>query len=288
MQMSDWNLIRTLYSCRNLTRAAELLYLSQPTVTKRLQAIEKEFGVTIAERGKRGIIFTPEGEYLAVKAAQMLNLMQEIEEHLAAGKQEPECTFMIGASNSISRFVLPGLMQRFQSSHPHIRFEITTGMSSQISHLVEQRKLDLGFVNGDFTFIGAKDLFRVEQGYLASSVPIPLSKLPDQPYITYFKDSNTQCLIEQWWREHFSIPFPQGLTVKDGDICKSMITRGLGYSFFFTREYLDQNPECIYPLSHADGRPLTRNTWILSLKENAGRREVSDFLTLALASQHHE
>ena len=164
MQMSDWNLIRTLYSCRNLTRAAELLYLSQPTVTKRLQAIEKEFGVTIAERGHRGIIFTPEGEYLAVKAAQMLNLMQEIEEHLAAGKQEPECTFMIGASNSISRFVLPGLMQRFQSSHPHIRFEITTGMSSQISHLVEQRKLDLGFVNGDFPFIGAKDLFRVEQG----------------------------------------------------------------------------------------------------------------------------
>lgn len=161
-------------------------------------------------------------------------------------------------------------------------------MSSQISHQVEQRKLDFGFVNGDFPFNGKKDLFRVEQGYLAASVRLLLSELPNRPYITYFKDVNTQWLIEQWWRKHFSVPFPQGLTVKDGDICKSMITRGPGYSFFFTREYLDQNPECIYPLSHPDGRPLIRNTWILLLEENAGRREVSEFLSLALASQHHE
>lgn len=59
MRMSDWNLIQTLYECRSLTKAAGLLYLTQPTLTKRLQAIEEELGVTVAVRGKRGISFTP-------------------------------------------------------------------------------------------------------------------------------------------------------------------------------------------------------------------------------------
>ena len=181
MQMSDWTMLQTLYECRNLTRAAELLYLSQPTLTRRLQCLEKELGVSIAIRSKRGIVFTPEGEYLAVKAAQIQSIMQEVRTHLAQTEKEPERTLSIGASNSMTRFCLPALLQKYQMSHPHVHFSITTGMSKQISRMVEQGKLDLGFVNGDFPFSGQKTLFRVEQGYLASSQRLALSQLPGQP-----------------------------------------------------------------------------------------------------------
>ena len=84
MKTSDWALIQTLYECRNITRAAAQLYISQPTLTKRLRAIEEELGVVIALRGKRGVTFTPEGEYLAVKATQFLSLMDEVNRLLPA------------------------------------------------------------------------------------------------------------------------------------------------------------------------------------------------------------
>ena len=61
MHMSDWSLLQTLYTCRNLTRAAETLYVSQPTLSKRLKAIEEELHITIAVRSKQGLTFTPEG-----------------------------------------------------------------------------------------------------------------------------------------------------------------------------------------------------------------------------------
>ncbi|MDO4268576.1 MAG: LysR family transcriptional regulator [Eubacteriales bacterium] len=279
--MSDWILLRTLYECRNLTRTAELLYLSQPTISKRLQAMERELGVTIAVRGKRGITFTPEGEYLAVKSAQFQSLMQEIHTHLSQMTKEPDRCLSIGASSSITRYFLPALLQAFQLAHPHARFDITTGLSSQISHMVEQRKLDLGLVNGEFPFSGSKYLFRTEQGYLASSTPPDMALLPSLPYITYFKDRNTQNLIEQWWRENYASPFPQGLTVRDGDICKSMIARGLGYSFFFTREYMEEYPEYIHPLFHRDGSPLVRSAWIVCMPEAEQNQDVMDFLRLA-------
>lgn len=51
VKTSDWALIQTLYECRNITRAAAQLYISQPTLTKRLRAIEEELGVVIALRG---------------------------------------------------------------------------------------------------------------------------------------------------------------------------------------------------------------------------------------------
>lgn len=61
MKTSDWALIQTLYECRNITRAAAQLYISQPTLTKRLRAIEEELGVVIALRGKRASPSRPRG-----------------------------------------------------------------------------------------------------------------------------------------------------------------------------------------------------------------------------------
>ena len=59
----DWKLISTLYDNPNITRTADILYTTQPTVSKRLQQIEEEFGVQIVIRSSKGVSFTPEGEF---------------------------------------------------------------------------------------------------------------------------------------------------------------------------------------------------------------------------------
>lgn len=268
MHMSDWSLLQTLYACRNLTRAAETLYVSQPTLSKRLKAIEEELHITIAVRGKQGLTFTPEGEYLAVKAAQINSIFQETRQQLSLMSQEISEPLSIGSSSSIARFFLPFYLQKLKVLHPHVQFHLVTRLSSQIISLVQHQKLQMGFVNGNLNFSGEKKKILTEQAYLASSSPISLEQLPSQPYLTYFKDPRSQRLLEDWWQEHFLSPFPPGLTVKDGTICKEMICRGLGYSIFFTREYMEDHPDYIQPLYHKDGTPLCRDTWLIWQKDS--------------------
>lgn len=280
MQMSDWNLLQTLYTYRSLTRAAQVLYLSQPTLSKRLKAMEEELGVTIAIRGKQGLSFTPEGEYLAVKAAQIHSIFQEVRQHLSQMEQDVSGILSIGAPSSIARFFLPAYLQRFMALHPHLRFDLVTRLSSQLAGMVEQGKLQLGFINGSVDFSGEKKLVLREQAYLASSQPVSLDRLPSLPYLTYFKDPCTQQLLESWWQEHYRSPFPRGLTVKDGTICREMICRGLGYSIFFTKGYMQDHPEFIQPLYHKDGSHFTRDTWLIWQKGQRPGGAAGEFIDL--------
>lgn len=278
MRMSDWNLIQTLYECRSLTKASSLLYLSQPTLTKRLQAIEEELGVTIAVRGKRGVSFTPEGEYLAVKAVQFNNMMQEVREQLLHYSAEPGGTLTLGAPNSMARFAIPELLQEYRRLRPGIQFDFITAQSSQVCRLVEQRKADLGFINGEIPFQGKRLLYKTEQAYIASSEPLDMDHLEKYTYITYMKDSYTQQIIEQWWTEHYYSPLPRGLTVRHADICKEMILKGLGYTVFFAKDYMADYPQYIHPLCHRDKSPLLRNTWLIYTENSAQKPQVQDFI----------
>src|SRR4051812_18429961 len=78
----DWMVLQALYREKNITKAAQHLYISQPALTNRLQQLEKDFGVKIVNRGRRGVQFTPQGEYLAKSAHEMLLAMQKIRENV--------------------------------------------------------------------------------------------------------------------------------------------------------------------------------------------------------------
>jgi DNA-binding transcriptional LysR family regulator len=67
MEDRDWLILQELYRMKNITKAAQELYMSQPALTSRLQHIEREFNVRIVTRSTKGIRFTPEGEYLVKK-----------------------------------------------------------------------------------------------------------------------------------------------------------------------------------------------------------------------------
>ena len=61
LKANDYEFLITLYRSKNITQAAQTLFLSQPALTKRLQQIEQELGVLIVNRNVKGVQFTPEG-----------------------------------------------------------------------------------------------------------------------------------------------------------------------------------------------------------------------------------
>ena len=68
MKDSDWEILYELYRNPNMTKVANLLYMTQPSLTKRLQHMESEFQVTIVNRTPKGLEFTEEGKFLGKQA----------------------------------------------------------------------------------------------------------------------------------------------------------------------------------------------------------------------------
>ena len=80
MNEKDWTLLTALAAEKNLTRAAQRLYVTQPAVTRRIQQIERELNCAIVVRGARGVELSAEGEALARYAAEELQRLQALRE----------------------------------------------------------------------------------------------------------------------------------------------------------------------------------------------------------------
>ena len=80
MRDFDWYVISTLQETGSITKTAELLYTTQPAITKRLQAIEQEFGCRLVMRTPKGVAFTPAGNKIVEKARIIIDTMQKIRE----------------------------------------------------------------------------------------------------------------------------------------------------------------------------------------------------------------
>jgi len=99
MEDRDWLILQELYRTKNITKASQKLYMSQPALTARLQNIETEFDVKVVIRSTKGIKFTQQGEYLAHKADEMLQQLHTIKDQVQSMKDEVGGTIDIGASN---------------------------------------------------------------------------------------------------------------------------------------------------------------------------------------------
>lgn len=78
MEERDWQIIKTLYEQKNITKTARVLYMSQPTLTARIKQIEESLGTKLLYRGNKGITFTETGEYTVKFAEHILGEMQEL------------------------------------------------------------------------------------------------------------------------------------------------------------------------------------------------------------------
>ncbi|MZP29580.1 LysR family transcriptional regulator [Heliobacterium undosum] len=130
---------------RSLTKAAELLHLSQSTVSYRLQGLERELGATLIERrkGVPTISLTPFGESFVSLAERWKLLKREIALLQSTG---PQVRLTIGAADSLNVYVLPPLYQIFSQQCPSVRLQICTQHTMESYESMERKEIDVAFV----------------------------------------------------------------------------------------------------------------------------------------------
>jgi len=263
MEDRDWLIIQALHQEKNITRAAQSLYMSQPALTSRLKHIEREFDVCIVQRSTKGIRFTPQGEYLAGQAAEFIERLQQVKNEVQGLFSEEAGTLEIGASNYITMYTLPQLLEDFKQICPAVKFRVLTDWSKNIFSSVYNQKIQVGFVSIDYGGGKNMQLLYDEPVCIAYSKPFEMKDLPRMPRIVYESDYLLKSQLDKWWREQFDEPPEISMRVSKLENCRQMIAHGLGYALMPLRIIRDDANIYTRPLINKDGQPVMRKTWML-------------------------
>jgi DNA-binding transcriptional LysR family regulator len=259
----DWLILSVLYKEKNITKTAQALYISQPALTTRLQQIEKYFNVTIVHRTRKGVHFTPEGEFLAHTAEDMLARLQKIKNQISNVNQDVSGVLSIGASSYFTMFTLPRILKEFKELYPNVEFKVTTTWSRDIFKLAYNQDIHIGFVSSDYGGSTDKYLLFEEPIGIASMKEFTLDEIPYLPRIDYETDVLKKVQIDQWWRENIKKPPLISMKVDKLATCKEMVAAGLGYAIIPTRILDGIDGVHTYMLRDKDGKALLRKTWMI-------------------------
>ena len=262
MNYQDWEMLAALYSTENITKAAEHLFLSQPTLTSRIQKLEEHYGVQLILRKRRGVTFTPEGEHLAQHAQNMLREQRKIEEKINNMKNQVTGTLRVGVSNFFALNKMPKLLRLFKKEYPNVECQMVTGWSSEMHRLILNNEVHISFIKGDYPWKENKELLYEEEVCIASPWDFKWEELPRMPRIDYRTDEHMKSMVDEWWFHNYSQRANITIQVNQVETCKEMNVNGLGYAIIANLVVRPYTELFIKPIMLPSGEPMIRKTWM--------------------------
>ncbi len=132
----------------SFTKAAGELFISQPAITKHIQELEKEYGVRLFDRIGNRIQLTRAGQLLLDHACKIIDAYHNLDFDMKKLSKKSEGELRIGASTTISQYVLPEMIAKFRERYPDIRLTLLSGNSHEIEEALETGRIDLGMIEG--------------------------------------------------------------------------------------------------------------------------------------------
>lgn len=158
----DYELLHALDETRNITHAADKLYMTQSALSKRIKALEQELGVEIVLRSRQGIRFTPAGEQVLLHSAAAAREMEKMRRQLASIQGEACGTLRAGISVNFSYYRLPEVLTEYHRAYPKVRLDIATGHSRNIYQQMLDSSLDVAVLRGEYPWDGTQFLLSQE------------------------------------------------------------------------------------------------------------------------------
>jgi len=135
----------------SFSRAAERLFLTQPTVSEHVRALEDELGVQLLDRLGRGATPTRAGTLLLGYAQRMLALSRETTQAMAQLQGRVSGELVVGGSTIPGEYVLPALIGAFRAKYPDVSVSLRIGGSGEVQAWVEEGRVELGVVGASPT-----------------------------------------------------------------------------------------------------------------------------------------
>lgn len=133
---------------QSITKAAETLHVTQPTLSKQMMELEAQLGKQLLIRGKKKITLTEEGAFLRAQAQEMVNLMEKTESAFRADEEIIGGDIYIGCGETPAMEFITELFKEIQTDYPGIHFHIYSGDADAVLERLDKGLLDAGLLLG--------------------------------------------------------------------------------------------------------------------------------------------
>ncbi len=130
----------------NITRAADILHLTQPTLSRQIMELERELGVTLMLRGKNGLSLTDDGIFFRQRAQEIVELADRLEKNFAERQGAVSGMVAIGAAEAAGSQTLAKLIKAFSDKYPAVQFTLYNETADRIKDRLDKGLADLGLL----------------------------------------------------------------------------------------------------------------------------------------------
>lgn len=218
----NFELLNTFYHVArvgNITKTSEIMYVSQPAITKSIKKLENILEITLFTRNRKGVLLTHEGKILFDYIKPHINGLVNSADKLRSLKKLNEGTITIGAGTNITKVVLIPSILRFSKSYPNIKFKITHSTSTNLIKELQYGNLDLILLNlpkalpDNLSLITCKtiqDCFVAHSKYKELlDKEIDIRDLNNYSLVLGEKNSNTRSFLDNLMAKHNIILEPK-------------------------------------------------------------------------------
>ncbi len=242
----------------SITKAAEALHITQPTLSRQLAQLEEEAGVKLFSRGTRKISLTNEGRLMRRRAEEIIELVDKTQRELAEREDGIEGTIEVGCGELAAVRLLPDLFASFSKKYPHINYDLYTANADEVKERMDRGLLDAGLLfepvemdKYDFIRLDIKDRWVVimrPDDPLAEKECVRAVDLEKTPIILP-RRSGVQNALENWFGSGFK-KLHVLFTVNMSTNAAIMVQSGFGYALVVegSLPFLDKSKICCRPL----------------------------------------
>ncbi|MEA2503726.1 MAG: LysR family transcriptional regulator, low CO2-responsive transcriptional regulator [Actinomycetota bacterium] len=277
MNLDQLQTFLLLARCGSFTRAAAELHLSQPAVSRHIQKLERELGVTLLTRRRGRVELSPAGERVRSYAEEVVGGHVRLLADLAEQPSRLAGELRIVASTTPGEFLVPGLVSAFTTSHPRVSPRIQIADSTEVVAQLRSRNADVGFSG---VKLPGRDLVHrpIATDEIVLAVPplhpfasrtsVELSELAGQPFLTRESGSGTHLSFLALLAEHgLEVPpYRSVMVLSNTAAIVSAAGNGYGIGFVSCLALRGRGPEGPVAVRIA-GLTLTRSLYLVVEKD---------------------
>lgn len=274
---------------RSFSRAAEALFLTQPSVTARIQSLERELGERLFERTGRSVTLTDAGHAFMPHAQRAITAVQEGTDAIEAVRHGDVGSIRIGASSSIATYVLPGIFRHFREQRPRVHVHLSTGNTEDIierllagevhvviTRLAQHPEIDsLHLYNDDLALV-------VSPSHpFAAKGRVSIAEAGREPFLFFERSSSYHSLIYSMFLRVGVVP-ESVMELDSMETTKHMVEAGLGIAILpvVSVEREIANGTLIRVEIRDMEQPAQREVGVHILRNRAINPPIRDFLRL--------
>jgi len=275
---------------RSFSRAAEAVFLTQPTVSGHIKALETELGLRLFDRAGKTVTPTRAGEILYGYARRILALREEARQAINDHKGGLKGHLTLGASNIPGAYILPSLVAAFKREHPEVTISLHISGSRDIVRGVIDGTCEVGMVGARFEegrvhyepFAQDELVLAVAAAHpWATRSTVRLTELAGQPFIMRERGSGTRKVMEQALIGHTVDPgsLRVVLEVTGNEAVRQALKAGAGISVISRRAIEDDIRHKTVAALRIRGIRLVRDFFLVTHKSRSRSPLAKAFLS---------